>query len=87
MTAPASTVLVTPPATHTTVVVAEEPHHVVVAAPAHTTVVVAEEPQHRPGAFTVQSSFDGVAWIDEWAVAQGTWEEGVTTRTFNRPAP
>lgn len=40
------TTLVTAPTTHTTVVVAEEPHHVVVAAPAHTTVVVAEEPQH-----------------------------------------
>ena len=30
VTAPASTVLVTPPATHTAVVVAEKPHHVVV---------------------------------------------------------
>ena len=30
VTAPASTVLVTPPATHTTVVVAEKPHHVIV---------------------------------------------------------
>ena len=30
VTAPASTVLVTPPATHTAVVVAEEPRHVIV---------------------------------------------------------
>ena len=30
VTAPASAVLVTPPATHTTVVAAEKPHHVVV---------------------------------------------------------
>ena len=30
VTTPASTVLVTPPATHTTLVVAEKPHHVIV---------------------------------------------------------
>ena len=30
VTTPASTVLVTPPTTHTTLVVAEKPHHVVV---------------------------------------------------------
>lgn len=38
-----------------------------------------------PTAFTVQSSYDGISWIDEWKVTTGAWAPG-QTKTFNRPA-
>lgn len=41
--------------------------------------------QYYPTAFTVQSSYDGISWLDEWEVITGTWTSG-QTKTFNRPS-